>query len=64
MVVGLALQAVAIFWLSQALTPTAAYGALVVPFALAGVGMALVFVLLLGEIDLSAGYTGATAAAK
>ena len=43
MVAGLALQAVAIFWLSQALTPTAAYGALVVPFALAGVGMALVF---------------------
>ncbi len=43
MATGLALQAVAISWLSQVLTPTAAYGSLVIPFALAGVGMALVF---------------------
>jgi predicted MFS family arabinose efflux permease len=43
MAAGLALQAVAIAWLAAVSTPTVAYGALVVPFILAGTGMALVF---------------------
>jgi EmrB/QacA subfamily drug resistance transporter len=40
---GLALQAIAIAWLAAATTPDVAYGALIVPFVLAGTGMALVF---------------------
>jgi nitrate/nitrite transporter NarK len=43
MAAGLALQAVAIAWLAAVSTPTVAYSALVVPFVLAGTGMALVF---------------------
>jgi EmrB/QacA subfamily drug resistance transporter len=43
MVAGLALQATAIAWLAAVSTPTVAYGALVIPFILAGSGMALVF---------------------
>ena len=40
---GLALQAIAIGWLAAVTTPTVAYSALLVPFVLAGAGMALVF---------------------
>ena len=40
---GLALQAVAIGWLASVSTPTVPYGDLVIPFVMAGVGMALVF---------------------
>jgi EmrB/QacA subfamily drug resistance transporter len=40
---GLALQATAIGWLSLIITPDIAYGRLVIPFILAGTGMALVF---------------------
>ncbi len=43
MVMGLALQAVAIAWLAATITPDIAYGRLIAPFALAGTGMALVF---------------------
>jgi MFS family permease len=43
MVAGLALQSVAIFWLSQASGPATPYGELIVPLAMAGFGMALVF---------------------
>jgi EmrB/QacA subfamily drug resistance transporter len=43
MVAGLSLQAIAIGWLAAVSTPTVAYSALVIPFALAGAGMALVF---------------------
>lgn len=43
MATGLALQAIAIGWLAAVSTPTVAYAALVVPFILAGTGMALVF---------------------
>ena len=43
MVAGLSLQAVAIGWLASVSTPTVAYSALVIPFILAGTGMALVF---------------------
>jgi nitrate/nitrite transporter NarK len=43
MATGLALQATAIAWLAAVSTPTVAYSALVVPFILAGTGMALVF---------------------
>jgi MFS family permease len=43
MTTGLALQAVAIGWLAAVSTPTVPYAALVVPFILAGTGMALVF---------------------
>jgi EmrB/QacA subfamily drug resistance transporter len=43
MATGLALQAIAIGWLALILTPNVAYGLLVVPFVLAGTGMALVF---------------------
>src|SRR3954470_8605630 len=43
MVAGLTLQAIAIGWLATVSTPTVAYGALVIPFILAGTGMALVF---------------------
>jgi len=40
---GLALQAVAIGWLALIITPEIAYGRLIIPFVLAGTGMALVF---------------------
>jgi EmrB/QacA subfamily drug resistance transporter len=40
---GLALQAIAIGWLAAVTTPTVAYSSLLVPFVLAGAGMALVF---------------------
>jgi EmrB/QacA subfamily drug resistance transporter len=43
MAAGLTLQAVAIAWLALILTPGVAYGLLIVPFVLAGTGMALVF---------------------
>ncbi len=43
MAAGLALQATAIGWLATVSSPTVAYGELVVPFVLAGAGMALVF---------------------
>jgi MFS family permease len=40
---GLALQALAIAWLASISTPTVPYSDLVLPFVMAGVGMALVF---------------------
>jgi EmrB/QacA subfamily drug resistance transporter len=43
LVVGLALQAIAIAWLAVIITPEVAYGRLIIPFVLAGTGMALVF---------------------
>ena len=43
MAFGLALQATAIAWLGAIITPNIAYGRLIVPFMLAGTGMALVF---------------------
>jgi len=43
MAAGLALQAIAIAWLAAVTTTTVAYSALIVPFILAGTGMALVF---------------------
>jgi EmrB/QacA subfamily drug resistance transporter len=43
MVTGLGLQAVGLAWIATVSTPTVAYSALVVPFILSGVGMALYF---------------------
>lgn len=43
MAAGLALQSGALIWLALISTPEVAYGALVVPFVMAGSGMALVF---------------------
>lgn len=43
MATGLALQAIAIGWLADVSSPTVPYGDLVIPFILAGTGMALVF---------------------
>jgi EmrB/QacA subfamily drug resistance transporter len=43
MAMGLALQSVAITWLAIVSDPTVAYSSLIVPFVLAGAGMALVF---------------------
>ena len=43
MAIGLTLQATAIAWLGAIITPNIAYGRLIVPFMLAGTGMALVF---------------------
>jgi EmrB/QacA subfamily drug resistance transporter len=40
---GLALQSAAIAWLAAVSTPTVPYSSLIVPFAMAGAGMALVF---------------------
>jgi MFS family permease len=40
---GLALQAAALAWIASVSTPTTPYGELIVPFVLAGVGMALFF---------------------
>ena len=41
--VGLTLQAIALGWIAFVSTPTTAYSALIVPFVLAGTGMALFF---------------------
>ena len=41
--IGLTLQAIALGWIAFVSTPTTAYAALIVPFVLAGVGMALFF---------------------
>ncbi len=43
MVTGLGLQAAGLAWIAAVSTPTVAYSALVVPFILSGVGMALYF---------------------
>jgi MFS family permease len=43
MATGLALQSIAIGWLAGVSSPTTPYGELVIPFILAGTGMALVF---------------------
>ena len=43
MATGLALQSVAITWLAIVSEPTVAYSSLLIPFVLAGTGMALVF---------------------
>jgi EmrB/QacA subfamily drug resistance transporter len=43
MTAGLALQAGAMAWLALVSTPTVPYGQLVIPFVMAGTGMALVF---------------------
>ena len=43
MAAGLALQAIAIGWLAAVSSPTVPYASLVIPFVLAGTGMALVF---------------------
>jgi EmrB/QacA subfamily drug resistance transporter len=43
MAAGLGLQAIAIAWLAVIISPDIAYGRLIVPFVLAGAGMALVF---------------------
>jgi EmrB/QacA subfamily drug resistance transporter len=43
MATGLALQAIALSWLAAVSSPDVAYSSLVVPFMLAGTGMALVF---------------------
>jgi EmrB/QacA subfamily drug resistance transporter len=40
---GLSLQAMALAWIATVTTPTTPYGELVIPFVLAGVGMALFF---------------------
>ena len=40
---GLALQAVALAWIASVSTPSTPYSSLIIPFALAGVGMALFF---------------------
>jgi EmrB/QacA subfamily drug resistance transporter len=41
--IGLTLQAIALGWIAFVSTPTTAYAALIIPFVLAGVGMALFF---------------------
>ena len=43
MFAGLALQATALAWLASELSPTLAYSRMIIPFILAGAGMALVF---------------------
>ena len=43
MVTGLGLQAAGLAWIAAVSTPTVAYSALVVPFILSGIGMALYF---------------------
>jgi len=43
MAVGLALQAGGLAWIATVSTPTMAYGSIVVPFILSGVGMAMYF---------------------
>ena len=55
MFAGLALQATALAWLAVIASPTVAYGSLVPPFVLAGVGMALVFAPVANTILSSVG---------
>ncbi|MBJ7347190.1 MAG: DHA2 family efflux MFS transporter permease subunit [Thermoleophilaceae bacterium] len=43
MAVGLTLQAIAITWISQIAEPTTPYGEMIIPFMIAGAGMAMVF---------------------
>ena len=43
MFLGLALQAAALGWLASELSPTLSYGSVILPFILAGAGMAMVF---------------------
>jgi MFS family permease len=43
MAVGLTLQAVGLGWLAAVSTPTTAYGSLIAPFVISGIGMALFF---------------------
>jgi MFS family permease len=43
MFTGLAMQATALGWLASVASPTVAYSSLIIPFVLAGIGMALVF---------------------
>jgi EmrB/QacA subfamily drug resistance transporter len=43
MATGLALQAIALGWLASVSSPTVPYSSLIAPFAMAGIGMALVF---------------------
>lgn len=54
MVAGLALQAAALAWMAAVADPAVAYGSLVTPFLLAGLGMSLVFApvanLLVGSV--------------
>src|SRR4051794_28004687 len=70
MAMGLALQAGALAWLASISVPDVAYASLVIPFALAGAGMALVFApsanAVLGSVDQrSAGQaSGATNAIR
>jgi len=56
-VVGLVLQATALFWLAAVTQPGTHYGAFVAPFILAGVGMTLFFVpiasLVLGSVPVA-----------
>jgi MFS family permease len=56
-VTGLGLQAVGMAWLATILTPTTAYGDLIAPFVLCGVGMTLFFVplasVVLGTVPTS-----------
>jgi EmrB/QacA subfamily drug resistance transporter len=40
---GLALQAIGLAWIASVSTPTTAYSALIIPFAISGAGMALFF---------------------
>jgi EmrB/QacA subfamily drug resistance transporter len=70
MATGLALQAGALAWLASISVPDVAYSSLVIPFAMAGAGMALVFApsanAVLGSVDQrSAGQaSGATNALR
>ena len=70
MATGLALQSVALAWLASISVPDVAYASLVLPFAMAGAGMALVFApsanAVLGSVDQrSAGQaSGATNALR
>ena len=41
--VGLSMQAIAIFWMSQVMTQDVAYSSLIAPFAIAGVGIGIIF---------------------
>jgi EmrB/QacA subfamily drug resistance transporter len=43
MAVGLALQAIGLAWIATVSSPTGAYSAIVIPFILSGIGMALFF---------------------
>jgi EmrB/QacA subfamily drug resistance transporter len=43
MAIGLALQAIALVWIDRVLSPEMAYSSVIIPFILAGTGMAMVF---------------------